>query len=120
MAEPGFGTMVRRLELVGIVLIAAGLLVLAFSDPLIRVLIFGPAGFTRVAGSGGSQFFISSSGGASAAGSASTVPRTTVTGGGTDAIASLLGFAASVVGLILTVTSILTSGKSQAKTASGT
>lgn len=95
--------MVRKLELVGIILVAAGLAALAYADPLVRILIFGTGGFNPTGTGARPQFFNSTgtTGG--------TLSRATFTGiGTTELVASLSAFGASVVGLVLIITSMLT------------
>jgi len=96
--------LVRRLELVGIILLAAGLVTLALEDPVIRILVYGTS-FGAGSAATRAQFFNSTGTGGS------LVARGTFGGAGaTELVATLAAFCASVVGLVLIVTSILTRG----------
>jgi len=94
----------RKLEIAGIVLLAAGLVTLAFEDPIIRILIYGAS---IGAGAGARTAFTS---GGSSSGSFTTF-RTSAAGGAGDLLATFSAFGASVIGLILVVTAALTRGR---------
>lgn len=89
----------NRLALVGMVLLAAGLVALAFYDPVIRTLAFGAStsstagAFNRTAFAGGAPFNSTALGGKAASGS-------------TSSIVTLVAYGVAVVGFVLTVTGL--------------
>ncbi|MDV3277149.1 MAG: hypothetical protein LYZ69_01620 [Nitrososphaerales archaeon] len=94
----------NRLALVGIVLSAIGLATLAFSDPVVRFLVFGGTGFGAPAGTSAGTFFNSTRVAATSAG------RGTFGTSATTFITTLAAFGAAVVGLVLTATAVLVGG----------
>ena len=102
--------MPRRLVIAGIVVTGAGLGLLGYLDPAIRVLFFGPTGvsalgaatsFTRTGSFTGTFTGVPSQlAGRGAEGAASL-----------DTVATVLAFAATVIGLLLTIAGSFGPGK---------
>lgn len=105
----------NRLALVGIILTAAGLVTLAFSDPVLRFLVYGGTAFTAATGGGTSAgtFVISNSTRSAAA----FAGRATSGTGSNTFIETLVAFGVAVVGLVLTATALLIGGAKPGATA---
>lgn len=105
--------MQNKLMLIGIVLIAVGLGMLAYFDPIVRVLVFGSS-FSSSGASGGARSF---SGGNFTSGSFSSssfaaARGATAGGSANELMETFSAFGASVIGLILVVAAALTRGVS--------
>ncbi len=101
----------RKLVIVGLVLTGVGLALMGYLDPVVRVLFFGPT----VVGAGAA--FRSATGitgfAASTTRNFTSVAGRTAVGGTTSVlvVATIIAFAAALVGLLLTAAGVLTAGK---------
>lgn len=104
----GQGSMQNKLMLIGIVLIAAGLGMLAYFDPIVRVLVFGSS-FTSGGASGGTRTFSGGNftSGSFTSGSFAGARSSFAGGGANELIETFSAFGASVIGLILVVAATL-------------
>lgn len=107
----------KKLVLIGIIFIAAGLVVMASYDPLVRVLVMGPPTTSFPSGSGSGRFICSSPG------SCTTVTGTGTggfqsgsgtpvrfSGGSSELLYVVMGYAAAIVGLIFVIVGELAGG----------
>jgi hypothetical protein len=107
--------MPRRLVVAGIVIMAAGLAMMAYLDPIIRIIFFGQGGLGLVGG-GGTNF--------TRTGFAVTIPganfSNTFSGFGRGAsgsttslvsVATIIVFVATVIGLLLTIAGSFAAGR---------
>ena len=108
----------KKLVLAGIIFIAAGLIVMASYDPLVRVLVMGPPTTSFPSGSGsGNRVICSSPGscttvtgtGTGGFQSGSTTP-VRFSGGSGELLYVVVGYAAAIVGLIFVIVGELAGG----------
>lgn len=95
--------MQNKLMLIGIVLIAVGLGMLAYFDPIVRVLVFGSS-FSSSGATGAARF----TSGNFTSGSFAAARSASAGGGANELTETFSAFAASVIGLILVIAATLT------------
>ena len=94
--------MARKLVLAGIIIIGVGLALIGYLDPVIRILFFGQGGL-------GARVTVNSG--------ATSITRTAALGGTPMLdLATILIFAATVIGLLLTIAGVFAAGKQVPKT----
>jgi len=100
--------MPRRLVVAGIVITAVGLAMLAYLDPVIRIILFGQSG---VGSLGGTQFVRNGTLSGNFSGSGNFAGRGA---GGTNSVvsvATIVVFVVAVIGLLLTIAGSFATGK---------
>jgi hypothetical protein len=107
--------MTRRLIIAGIVITGVGLALLGYLDPTIRVLFFGSTGLgSRLANAGGTANFTRTGGiVGNVTGGISTIAGRGGDGGTLSflSLATIIVFAATVVGLLLTIAGFFAAGR---------
>ena len=103
--------MTRKLVIAGLSLTGAGLALMGYLDPVVRILIFGPT-----AANAGTALRVATGIGTSASRNMTSVAGTTPL---LDVV-TVIALAAAVVGLLLTVAGVLSAGKGLPKASAPT
>ena len=110
--------MARKLVLAGIIIIGVGLALIGYLDPVIRILFFGQGGLgARVTVNSGATSITRTGGfgGNVTAAASSLAGRGALGGTPMIDLATILVFAATVIGLLLTVAGVFAAGKQAPK-----